>query len=127
MSEISTRISARGDTVHAGRPVSRTGRHRSPVPSVTFGLALVLGAALDVALWRAHVWVDKGVAYSFMATWLAGLLLAEAIWDNFLAPRHWVEREPRQPSVPGPLARTKQYWPCAAFVVGLVVGHVWWW
>jgi hypothetical protein len=92
-----------------------------------FTALLLLGIALDLVLLRAHVWVDKGVAISFMAMWLGAWFLAEAVWDNFAAPEQWIVHQPRFPRLPAPLERTKPYWPYAAFVAGLGLGHVWWW
>ena len=110
-------------------PMSRTGirRHRSPVPAVVFLALLLLGIAVNVILWRAGVWVDQGVAISFMAAWLGAWFLAEAVWDNVAAPEHWIRHGPRRVPLPAVLERSERYWPLVAFGVGLVLGHVWWW
>ena len=110
-------------------PMSGTGtrRHRSPVPAAVFFALLVLGVAVNVLMLRTHVWVDKGVAISFMAAWLGAWFLLEAVWDNVAAPDHWVRHGPRHVPLPLVLERSKRYWPVVAFAVGLVVGHVWWW
>ena len=108
-------------------PSPPTTRHRNPVPGAVFTALFFLGAVADEVLLRSRVWVDKGVAISFIAAWLAAVFLLEAVWDNFAAPDRWVVHLPRFPRLPRPLERSKRYWPYAAFVVGIGLGHVWWW
>lgn len=109
----------------ARQPARR--KHRSPVPGAVFAALLAAGAVLDVVLWRTRVWVDLGVLISFGAMWLAGWIVVQATWDYFLAPRHWIEHEPRLIPLPWPLDRSKRFWPLIGFLVGIWLGHVWWW
>jgi|SRR5215471_1764586 len=100
--------------------------YRNPIPTILLGLAFVVGIVVVVALNRMHV-VDNGPAISLGAAWAAALLCFEALWDAFQRSQNWILHEPRSIQLPAWLDWTKRFWPLAAFIVGVLVGHEWWW